>query len=82
MKGINNIIGAEETVGRLAHMYNHCAYRFEMEIGCEGCAYNISDNDEIDVDHVKCVLLQVSDSIRKCTTQSDATTCLVGKIKR
>ena len=61
MEGISHISGASNTIDRLRHMYSHCYYRFNSNIGCKFCKYNTDDKDN------SCVLLEISDRIRDCT---------------
>lgn len=76
MKGVCNITGMSETVDKLMHMYGHCLYRFELDLGCDECRYNNGPDDN-------CALLRISDDIRKSTKQPECASmsCAISKIK-
>lgn len=76
MKGFSFVLGKEDSIKRLSHMFEHCLYRFENRMGCEGCEYN-SDSEEKDV----CELLEISIKIQKNTTYKDSGNPLIRLVK-
>lgn len=75
MKGVNHIMGMDSSVSQLTHMFGHCLFRFETEIGCKGCKYNNVDDTED-----TCALLDISNTLRANTMDSYNGNQLIRKV--